>query len=272
MKDDSPESGGALLICGGIAESRRAAAISLARILTHSKKEEHPDILIVSPEGKSRTIGIGEVREITRKVSLKAAIGKWKVVVIHEADRLTAQASNALLKTLEEPTEATRIILTARTRGDLLPTIASRCTTRPIASVYVEYKERCEVADIFFNLLEAKEESAVAKAVVFSARLAALIEKLASEEKNEESRAGVARHYQQRVLEALGVILSRMAIICDLPLAYYAPALKAVKKARVALGKGANRPLILLSMALSMMDIPPEYLQKTKKRRDELVS
>jgi DNA polymerase-3 subunit delta' len=85
----------------------------------------HPDIAVVSTDGLS--IGVGTAREIVRKAALSPALGRWQVVVIEDADRLTDQAANALLKAIEEPTPHTVWMLCAPASQDVIMTIRSRC-------------------------------------------------------------------------------------------------------------------------------------------------
>lgn len=87
----------------------------------------HPDFLKVEPEGKSLTIKVDAVRQITQKVNETAQQGGNKVVSIAAAHKMNVNAANALLKILEEPTDKTFILLEAEQLGKLLPTIRSRC-------------------------------------------------------------------------------------------------------------------------------------------------
>lgn len=74
------------------------------------------------------TIGIAQVREIKRTVALKPFRSQYKAVIIEDAQALTVEAQNALLKTLEEPPDHTIIVLLVSTNIDaLLPTVVSRC-------------------------------------------------------------------------------------------------------------------------------------------------
>lgn len=83
------------------------------------------DIAKIVPE---QSIGIGSIREVKRLISLKPYRSHTKAVVIKEAQTLTIEAQNALLKTLEEPPEHTIIILLVSTNVEaLLPTVISRC-------------------------------------------------------------------------------------------------------------------------------------------------
>lgn len=88
-----------------------------------------PDVLIVSPkkdEGEAN-IYIENIRELKSFLSFKPYYGPYKCVIIDDAERLTTEASNALLKALEEPQPNVVMFLVSSQPQTLLPTIASRC-------------------------------------------------------------------------------------------------------------------------------------------------
>jgi DNA polymerase III delta' subunit len=87
----------------------------------------HPDLLWVEPQKKSRQISVEQVRSLQRHMLQTAFCGGWKVAVIAAADRLNASASNAFLKTLEEPPGRGVFLLLTDSPQFLLPTIRSRC-------------------------------------------------------------------------------------------------------------------------------------------------
>jgi len=89
------------------------------------KKAQNPYHRIDIPRGNE--IRINSIRELRREASLSAFAAGWKVFIILDAERMNDEASNALLKTLEEPTPKTVLILTTSRREQLLPTILSRC-------------------------------------------------------------------------------------------------------------------------------------------------
>ena len=89
--------------------------------------DQHPDVWRVEPGGKSRIINIAQVRDLQRQLTLKRVEGRFRVVILQDADRLRAAAANCLLKSLEEPPEGTIFLLTAPRAAALLPTILSRC-------------------------------------------------------------------------------------------------------------------------------------------------
>ena len=88
---------------------------------------QHPDIHWVRPESKSRRITVDQLREFEQAVNFKAAAARVKVGIVVDADCLNEEASNAFLKTLEEPPAQTIIILLTAEPQRLLPTILSRC-------------------------------------------------------------------------------------------------------------------------------------------------
>ncbi|MGN6131163.1 MAG: DNA polymerase III subunit delta' [Nocardioidaceae bacterium] len=84
----------------------------------------HPDVSITRTD--QRTIGVSEARELVRASALHPTGRRWQVMVVEDADRLTEQANNALLKAIEEPTARTIWLLCAPTPEDVLTTIRSR--------------------------------------------------------------------------------------------------------------------------------------------------
>jgi DNA polymerase-3 subunit delta' len=85
----------------------------------------HPDVALIVPEGLS--IGVKDARRIILRSAHAPTRGRWQVTLIEDADRLTDDASNALLKALEEPPPHSVLLLSAPSAEDLLPTIRSRC-------------------------------------------------------------------------------------------------------------------------------------------------
>ncbi|MBU0963654.1 DNA polymerase III subunit delta' [Patescibacteria group bacterium] len=91
------------------------------------KKNIHPDVTIVQVQEKKQKISINQIRELQHKLSMRSFLTDYKVAIINNAELMTEESSNALLKTLEEPTNNTIFILISEHK-DLLPaTIQSRC-------------------------------------------------------------------------------------------------------------------------------------------------
>jgi DNA polymerase-3 subunit delta' len=96
----------------------------------------HADVTVVRTEKLS--IGVDEVRDLVRRSALAPVGRRWQVMIVEDADRLTEQACNALLKAIEEPTERTVWMLCAPTVEDVLPTIRSRCRLVTLATPSAE--------------------------------------------------------------------------------------------------------------------------------------
>ncbi len=87
----------------------------------------HPDIGHIHAEGISRQIKIEQIRNLRKDACLKPIEARKKVYIIYDADSMTEQASNCLLKTIEEPPKNVIIILIGSNLSSILPTIVSRC-------------------------------------------------------------------------------------------------------------------------------------------------
>ncbi|NLE77425.1 MAG: DNA polymerase III subunit delta' [Chloroflexi bacterium] len=92
----------------------------------------HPDLHQVAGGGRGGALLIDQVREIRREAALAPVLGAYRIYVVPEMERATAEAANALLKTLEEPPPQVVLLLTAAHAGALLPTIISRCQVLPL--------------------------------------------------------------------------------------------------------------------------------------------
>ena len=102
----------------------------------------HPDILWVRPEMKSRVIGIDQIRDFIQTTNLKPTVAEYKVGVIACADRLNTQAANAFLKTLEEPPPKSILILLTTDIQRILETIISRCLRLNFAAEGAHFSPR----------------------------------------------------------------------------------------------------------------------------------
>lgn len=92
-----------------------------------AETQNHPDIIFVTHE-KPIVIGVDDVRDgINNTVMIKPYNSPYKVYIVEEADKMTPQAQNALLKTIEEPPAYAVFILLCSSTEVMLPTILSRC-------------------------------------------------------------------------------------------------------------------------------------------------
>ncbi len=135
-----------LLLEGGTSAEREALALYWAarlncicpdhacgncRICSQIDDRVHPDLKIC--DGSEAKIKIDDIRELKPLFAQPPRGDGKRVVIFHEAQELTAQASNALLKSLEEPSRGTVFVLLAPQREWLLPTLVSRSWTLTLA-------------------------------------------------------------------------------------------------------------------------------------------
>jgi len=130
--------GNSLLFAGpeGIGKSLFAKAFAELLLADGSENarqkvqmETHPDLHIYRPEGKIGMHTIEAMRQLTHEISLVPYESKRKVFILHEADRMLSFSANSLLKTFEEPSLDSVIILLSSAPENLLPTIRSRFQT-----------------------------------------------------------------------------------------------------------------------------------------------
>ena len=119
---------GATLLCLDSSDAQQACGQCKSCQLLASGS--HPDWYEVKAENQ---IGVDDIRVVSGKLNGSSSLMRAKVLLIHEAHRMTVAAANSLLKTLEEPTADTYLFLTSHKANSLLPTIVSRCRTLRVA-------------------------------------------------------------------------------------------------------------------------------------------
>ncbi|WP_242418391.1 DNA polymerase III subunit delta', partial [Frankia sp. CpI1-P] len=142
------------------------------------------DLRTVTPEGLS--LGVKDVRALVRDAASAPTAGRWRILLLTDADRLTEAAANALLKALEEPAERAVFLLCAPSIEDVLPTIRSRCRT-----VALRLPSAADVRDML--LREGIDEQVAQTAARASQGHLALARRLATDEAAREHRAAVLR-------------------------------------------------------------------------------
>lgn len=109
------------LLCNENVEGNACGQCQSCKLMVASS---HPDFHVVESD---KQIGVDLIREAIQKLLGKAQLSGNKVLIIKAADTLTESAANGLLKTLEEPTQYTYILMVSDNADRLLPTILSRC-------------------------------------------------------------------------------------------------------------------------------------------------
>jgi DNA polymerase-3 subunit delta' len=87
----------------------------------------HPDLLVLGPEEAGKAIKVDQVRSLCAGLGITSHGGRYKVAIVRPAEAMNINAANSLLKTLEEPTANTLLILASAAPGRLLATVRSRC-------------------------------------------------------------------------------------------------------------------------------------------------
>ena len=134
---------------------------------TDSKNQ--PDIKYVTYEKSG--IGVDEIREqINDDIDIKPYSSRYKIYIVDESEKMTVQAQNALLKTIEEPPEYAIIILLTTNADTFLPTILSRCVRldfKPVADeLVVKYiKDNYDVTDYETKFAAAFAQGNIGRAV-----------------------------------------------------------------------------------------------------------
>ena len=106
-------------------ENKNSNTICTCKSCIEFETNNNPDFSIIEPDGNS--IKIEQIRELQKRIQEKPIISNSKVYIIDNADMMTQEAQNCLLKTLEEPPEYATIILIGSNENLFLPTIKSRC-------------------------------------------------------------------------------------------------------------------------------------------------
>lgn len=150
---------------------------AFANTLCHDQAIESFDITVLSLEtdekskktAAKQSIGIEEIKQLQQKLYLKPIRSPQKAIIIHDAQLLTTEAQNALLKVLEEPPEQTIIILTTESVEALLPTILSRCKIVQLEEKKQEInaEESSEITAFYTSL----ENFSVSQALEYAERI-----------------------------------------------------------------------------------------------------
>lgn len=153
----------------------------------------HPDVEIIKPDGAQTKIQqMRDMRKMTQYAPVK---GKWKVVIIEQADTMNDDSSNSILKTLEEPPGYLTLILLSRNPALLLQTIRSRCMLVRFANVPFE-----ELADALVERFGSSRDEAEFLSAYSEGRPGAAISLLGNEKFAE---------WRQRLVAFSGAIASQ---------------------------------------------------------------
>lgn len=140
------------------------------RSCRQAENSNHPDIIRIIHE-KPNTISIDDIREqLIGDIQIKPYQSKFKIYIVPDAEKMTVQAQNALLKTIEEPPAYAVILFLTTNASSFLPTILSRCVMlnmKPVPDEEVRHylMEHVEVPDYQADIAVAFAQGNIGKAV-----------------------------------------------------------------------------------------------------------
>ena len=226
------------------------------------QSQNHPDFLYIEPDGNS--IKIEQIRYLQRKIQEKPIISNKKVYIVNDADKMTKEAQNCLLKTLEEPPEYSIIILIGSNENAFLNTIKSRCmklTFQPIAPEEIkQYMEKTYgMNNINENMLEAFQGS-IGKAIALKDKkeeyenIEKMIEKLDKTDMTELIGLGSALYQSKEeindILEYMNIVLLKMTK----ENVKYANCIDIVENTKKRLHQNANYDMCIDNMIFNMWE------------------
>jgi len=182
------------------------------------EKQIHPDIFVITKEESKAQLSIKKIRQLQRRLSLKAFEAEYKVAIIADAEDMTEEAANSLLKMLEEPGADTVFILIASSEKRLADTIVSRCQIIRFRPLTKDEVTEILTKDFSIDKDEAKFLSTVSNANVekalFLKERDAIVWKndiidrfLLSDALLKKDRSSIMTDKREQQLEAMDVLL-----------------------------------------------------------------
>lgn len=156
-----------------LCETKGADPCNKCHSCIQAESGNHPDIIRVTHE-KLNTISVDDIREqVNNTIDVKPYQGPYKIYIIDQADLMTVQAQNAILKTIEEPPAYAIIMLLTENADTLLPTITSRCVMlklRNIKDTLIKkyLMEKLEVPDYKADMCTAFAQGNLGRAIMLA--------------------------------------------------------------------------------------------------------
>lgn len=154
-------------------ETGKSEPCNECRSCIQANNGNHPDIITVKHE-KPGSISVDDIRsQVNGDIMIKPYSSPYKIYIIPEADLLTVQAQNALLKTIEEPPEYAIIFLLTENADSLLPTIRSRCVMLKLRNIKDKLvkkylMEQLQIPDYQADLCAAFAQGNIGRAVMLA--------------------------------------------------------------------------------------------------------
>lgn len=154
-------------------ETEESEPCNECRSCIQANSGNHPDIITVKHE-KPGSISVDDIRtQVNGDIMIKPYSSPYKIYIVPEADLLTVQAQNALLKTIEEPPEYAIIFLLTENADSLLPTIRSRCVMLKLRNIKDKLvkkylMEQLQIPDYQADLCAAFAQGNIGRAVMLA--------------------------------------------------------------------------------------------------------
>ena len=225
------------------------------------QSNNHPDFEIIESDGKS--VKIEQIRNLQEGISQKPIVSKRKIYIIDDSDKMTKEAQNALLKTLEEPPEYAIIILVASNESKLLATIKSRCMKiafQPLGKEEMKtYLRKAGIEEKNANLLNLYNGS-IGKAIRLQEKreiyeqIENVIESLEKQDIVEVFKKAEVLYKEkeivQELLEYCNILLFQKALQNSI----YLPTIKIVEETKRRMGANANHDMSIDNMLLTIWE------------------
>ncbi|HAU21785.1 MAG TPA: DNA polymerase III subunit delta' [Erythrobacter sp.] len=251
------------ILAGKAGLGKREFALSAARELVAEAgvpqpNSDHPDIIVLThlpkddneekkkQDGKSyqvkRNIAVAQIRAMQQRLTMRPTLGARRVIIIDPADDLETSASNALLKSLEEPPKGTFFILVAHRPSRLLPTIRSRCRTLRFEALKDE-----EIEGMLRESLHDAEPEAVRAAIAAAG-----------------GSFGAAQKFLERDLGPIAKLMEEIVVQGD-------PSLSLRGRLSAGIGNRADRARIQSTLDLARIIVAREAEQSQGVRQGALI-
>jgi DNA polymerase III subunit delta' len=280
----------AYLISGPIGSGKREVAAALANAVNGTAAADvfsvrAREIFVVEPKSVSRKILIDEIRELEHGLQMQSRDGRRKVAIIPDADRITENAANAFLKTLEEPPANSLLLLLSALPEALPETIVSRCISIPLSAngEEADMPERGELVELLRSTAHEKNWS-VQQAYKVSQGMQSLLGSINEQIKSQTNEAseGEKERYQkvtdgswleerEEYYKALtkSLYIQRRAMLVEVLLEWWSDVLRACSGVGRRDFPAAKKETAALSERFSVAEVL-RRIQRLEELRDNL--
>jgi len=244
-----------MLLCENLEEKQPCS--SCIKFQTNN----HPDFTIIESDGKS--VKIEQIRNLQEEISQKPILSKKKIYIIDDSDKMTKEAQNCLLKTLEEPPEYAIIFLIASNESKLLPTIKSRCMKIAFQNIrqnqIIEYLKQNGIEETNEHLLKLYNGS-IGKAIQLQEKRSlyeqteTIIEALEKENIIDLFKKAEVLYKEKETIQALLEYMNILLYQKALQNPIYIPTIKTIENTKRRIATNANYDMSIDNMLLTIWE------------------